>query len=182
MIASVNTHLLAVKEGIFILRSASEGSNITLGLITHLHANELGPALALRDVIEHGKLPGPHAARSDVPHLAALHQVVESLHRLFGGSLRIEAVDLKEVDVGRPEARKGRVHGIEDGGAAKPMLVHEVARPLEVGPELNVASMIEEGGNGEVTDNATDRRIVGNHAEALGEDEDFVPRDFVLET
>ena len=44
--------------------------------------------------IEGFYLVGPHAACADVADLAALHDVVQCLHRLLHGHVRIEAVDL----------------------------------------------------------------------------------------
>ncbi len=68
-----------------------------------LHADELRPPSLLRHELQARKLRRPHAARPDIPHLAAAHQVVQRLHRLLGGRMRVEAVDLQEVDIRRVE-------------------------------------------------------------------------------
>lgn len=84
-----------------------------------LHADEFRPAVLLGRVLEQGELPGPHAGRADVVHFSGAHEVVESLHGLFEGSVRVEAVDLQEVEVGELEAGEGGVDGFKDGGAGE---------------------------------------------------------------
>ena len=73
--------------------------------------------MPLRDLVEERKLPGAHRARADVAHLASLDEVVEGLHGLLGRRVRVEAVDLVEVDVRGVEPRERALNGVEDGGA-----------------------------------------------------------------
>ena len=69
-------------------------------VVVVLHARRTASSRArLRELLRLGELPGPHAARADVAHLAGLDDVVQRLHRLLDRRLRIEAVDLVQVDV-----------------------------------------------------------------------------------
>ena len=63
-------------------------------IIVVLHANKSSPPIVLGDSLHHGKLVSPHGACADVMDLAALHEVVESFHRLCNRRIVIEAVDL----------------------------------------------------------------------------------------
>lgn len=64
-----------------------------------LHGHELRPAVPLGGVLHLGELPGVHRTGPDVADLARLDQVVQRLHRLLDRGVRVEAVDLVEVDV-----------------------------------------------------------------------------------
>ena len=84
-----------------------------------LHADELGPAVLLRCVLEQRELPGPHAGGADVVHFAGADEVVQCEHGFFEGRVRVEAVDLEKVEVVELEAVEGGVDGFEDGGAGE---------------------------------------------------------------
>lgn len=82
-----------------------------------LHADELRPAVLLGRVLQQRELPGPHAGGADVVHFPGTHEVVQGLHGFLQGRVRVEAVDLQEVEVVELEAPEGGVDGFEDGGA-----------------------------------------------------------------
>jgi hypothetical protein len=82
-----------------------------------LHANELGPAVLLGRVLQEGELPGPHAAGAEVVHFAGADEVVQGEHGFFQGGVRVEAVDLQQVEVVELEAGEGGVYCFENGGA-----------------------------------------------------------------
>jgi hypothetical protein len=63
-----------------------------------LHGDEASPAVALRHREQTLELPCVHRAGADVPNLALRDQVIEGGHHLFHRCVRIEAVDLIEVD------------------------------------------------------------------------------------
>ena len=73
-----------------------------------LHRHESRPATRLCDVQHLRKLPAVHARGADVERLAGLHDVVQRFERLLDRRLRVEAMDLVEVDiVGREAAKRG---------------------------------------------------------------------------
>lgn len=80
-----------------------------------LHGDEFGPPVLFGAVLHHHELEGPHAAGADVADFPRFDEVVESLHCFFDGDGGVEAVDLKEVDVGCLQAREGGIDGVEDG-------------------------------------------------------------------
>ncbi|MPM32210.1 hypothetical protein SDC9_78770 [bioreactor metagenome] len=79
-----------------------------------LHRDELGPVVQFGGVLHLGELPGPHGGGADVTRLAGLHHVVECLHCLFDRGVRIEAVDLVQVDVVGAEPLQRGVDLFED--------------------------------------------------------------------
>ena len=89
-----------------------------------LHADELGPSIALRDTGHLRELPGLKVRRADVAHLPALNEVVQRPHRLLRRGERVPEVDLKDIDVRGSKAREGRVHLVEEGGTREPALIH----------------------------------------------------------
>jgi len=82
-----------------------------------LHGNKLCPAVFLCDELQIGKLIGPHRARPDVADFAALNQVVKRLHDFLGWGIWIIAVNLKQINVVRPESLERSFDLVEDGGA-----------------------------------------------------------------
>ena len=86
-------------------------------VVVILHADELGPAVLLGAELHAGKLRGPHAACTNVAHLAGLDQVMQSLHGLFDRSVGVEAMDLQKIDVWRVQATERSLDGVEDGSA-----------------------------------------------------------------
>jgi len=85
-------------------RRVAEGVHLALLLavqqvVVVLHADELGPVVLLRGVLEEGELPGPHAAGADVVHFAGAHEVVQGEHGLLDRRVGVEAVDLQQVEV-----------------------------------------------------------------------------------
>jgi hypothetical protein len=63
-----------------------------------LHGHEGRPAVAVGRVLHGGELPGPHRGGAEVADLAGLDEVVQGFHGLLDRGLRVEAVDLVEVD------------------------------------------------------------------------------------
>lgn len=130
-------------------------------VVVVLHADELVPAVAVGDVLQLLELPGGHAARAKIAHLAGLDDVVERAHDLLAGHGSIEAVDLKYVDVGA-EASDGLGDGVEDVFAGEPGLVQHVA-------------VVDGGGHG------LEAHVVGVDAEvAFAEDDEALARDGVF--
>ena len=79
-----------------------------------LHRHEPGPAAEVGGVLELRELPRVHRGGADVARLARLDDVVQRLHRLLDRRVRVEAVDLVQVDVVRAEPRQRRVDLFED--------------------------------------------------------------------
>lgn len=80
-----------------------------------LHADELGPAVALSDGLHLGELVCPHGAGTDVADLARLDEVVEGFHRLFDKDCVVVTVDLEQVNVVGAETLEGGIDCGEDG-------------------------------------------------------------------
>ena len=90
-------------------RSVAEGVHLALlfaveQVVVVLHTDELCPAVLLSGVLEQRELPGPHAAGADVVHFTGADEVVEREHCFFDGRVRVEAVDLQQVEVIELEA------------------------------------------------------------------------------
>ena len=86
-----------------------EAEHFALFLTLHqvvlvLHADELRPAMKLGRLLHLGELPSPHRRRADVACFAGLDHVVQRFHCLVNWSVRIEAVNLVQVDVVGVEA------------------------------------------------------------------------------
>lgn len=79
-----------------------------------LHGDELGPAVLLGHKLQHSKLVGPHRARANVPHLAALNQVVECFHDLFRRGVTVVAVNLEQINIVSPETLQRRLDLVEN--------------------------------------------------------------------
>jgi hypothetical protein len=93
--------------------------------------DEAGPAVAFGDVLHLGELPRPHRRRADVAGLAGLHHVVQGFHGLVDRGVRVEAVDLVEVDVvGAKTAQRG-VDLLHDGFAGEPGSARSVVHSEE---------------------------------------------------
>lgn len=119
------------------------------------------PALPLRNVLHHLELPARHAARTNVPHFAALDDVVQRLHDLLHGRIPIQPVDLEHINIS-PQALDGSVDGVQDVFAAQTHAVDE-------GP------VVGRGGvDGRVDGVFLDAKV------AFGQDDDVGPRDVVL--
>lgn len=67
-----------------------------------------------------------HRARTNVPHPALLHHVVQRLHDLLPGRIPVQSVDLQHIDV-CPQTLDALLHSIEDMLARQTNLVHELA-------------------------------------------------------
>ena len=81
-----------------------------------------GPRIALPVGDHHhlGELVGRHGRAADVAHLARAHELVERVHGLFHRRVRIEPVDLVDVDViglQAPELLVDRGHQMLAAGA-----------------------------------------------------------------
>lgn len=88
---------------------------------------------------------------------------MQRLHRLLDRRIRVEAMDLQKIDVRRVKAAQTGLDLVEDGAARESTLVDIVTRVLELWVEVRL-----------------DREVLRDKAEALGKDEDLVPRDVVL--
>ena len=130
-----------------------------------MHADELGPSIALRDTGHLRELPGLKVRRADVAHLPALNEVVQRLHSLLGWRHGVPEVDLEDVYVGRAEAGERRIDLVEEGGAREPALVHVLA---------GVHEMERSRATGD------DRRVLGDYEESLRHNDDLLPGDIVL--
>ena len=64
-----------------------------------LHRNELRPMVAFGGALHFCKLPREHARGSDVTHATAAHDIVQRLHRFFDRRVRIETVNLIQIQV-----------------------------------------------------------------------------------
>jgi hypothetical protein len=64
-------------------------------------------------------LPGVHRGRAEIADLAEFDDVVQGFHRLLDGCIRIEAMDLVEIDVMGAEPSEGGIHLLEDGLAGE---------------------------------------------------------------
>ena len=69
-----------------------------------LHADEPVEPAGVRFVEELGELPGRHAGRAEVEHLALVHELAEGIERFLDGRAAVVAVNLVEIDVVRPKA------------------------------------------------------------------------------
>ena len=88
---------------------------------------DVGCSLQLRE------LPRPHRGGAEVADLDDLDEVVEGFHGLLDRGVRVEAVDLVEVDVVGAESGQGRVHLLHDrlaGQAAVPRAVSDLDEHL----------------------------------------------------
>ena len=59
------------------------------------------------------ELPGVHGRRAEIANLPDPNEVVQRLERFLDRGLRIESMDLIEVDVVRLKPREGRIDRIE---------------------------------------------------------------------
>jgi hypothetical protein len=113
-------------------RRVAKGIHLALFLavqqvVVVLHADEFRPAVPLGGVLQQGELPGPHAAGADVVHFAGAHEVVQGQHCFFDRGVRVEAVDLQQVEVVQLQAGEGGVDCFEDGGAGEALIVEDVS-------------------------------------------------------
>ena len=111
-------------------------------------------------------MPSAHRASPDIAHLARLDEVVERLHGLLGGSIRVEAVNLVEVDVRGVEALERTFHSVEDCGARE-------AHPVGVLPALAQGLIL--GWREDVV-----VVVLRGEEKAFGQDDDFVAGDLIL--
>jgi hypothetical protein len=116
--------------------------------------------MLLRDKLHLCELVRPHAARANIPHLPALDEVMQRLHRLLDWRVAVEAVDLEEVDVVGVEPLERRVDGVENRGARQPALVHVVGQVADV----RVLHVVDGG-------------FFAERAVALGQDDELVARE-----
>ena len=84
-----------------------------------LHTNKFSPPIPFGAELHHSELICPHAAGAYVAHFPAFYEIVKCFHRFFDRDCFVEAVDLKEVDVGSLETREGGVDGSEDALAGQ---------------------------------------------------------------
>ncbi|CAM5663911.1 hypothetical protein SVIOM74S_09899 [Streptomyces violarus] len=98
-------------------------------VVVVLHGDEAGPTVQPGGVLGLGELPGVHRTRPDVTDLAGLDDVVQGLHRLLDRGMRVEAVDLVEVDVVGAEPGEALVELAEDGLAGQSAAVGPGAHP-----------------------------------------------------
>ena len=84
-----------------------------------LHTNKFSPPILFSAELHHGELICPHAAGAYVVHFPAFYEVVKCFHGFFDRDCFVEAMDLKEVDVGSLETGEGGVDGSEDALAGE---------------------------------------------------------------
>src|SRR5215216_3376286 len=63
-----------------------------------LHRHKPGPTVQVSGVLHLGELPSPHGRRTDVASFPSFYDVVQSFHGLFDWRVRVEPVDLIQVD------------------------------------------------------------------------------------
>ena len=97
---------LAIDQVVVVLHRRRSASAVPIGEI----------ASTLRE------LPRVHGRRADVARLARAHDVVERLERLLDRRLRVEAMDLVEVDVVDAEPAQAVVDGVLDVLAREPAM------------------------------------------------------------
>ena len=100
-------------------------------VVVVLHRHEARPAVALGDLQHLRELPGVHARRADVARLAGPHDVVQRFQGLLDRRVRVEPVDLVEVDVVGPEPSEGGVDGLEQVLAGQAAVVRPVGHGEE---------------------------------------------------
>ena len=100
-------------------------------VVVVLHRDEPRPAPALGHLEHLRELPGKHARRADVARLAGPHDVVQRLEGLLDRGVRIEPVDLIEIDVIGPEAPQRGVDGVEQVLPGQAAVVRSVAHRKE---------------------------------------------------
>jgi hypothetical protein len=109
-----------------------------------LHADELGPAVLLSGELpkmleykvnvcltrssESGylqlrKLHSPHRTRTNIPYLPTPNQIMQRLHRLLKRSIRIETVDLQQINVLQVKTLERSIDSVEDSLARQTTLV-----------------------------------------------------------
>jgi hypothetical protein len=88
---------------------------------------------------------------------------VKGLHDLFRWYIRIETVNLKEIDVVRLQSRKRIIDLVEDRGTGEAVMIDVAAGFFEF-----------------VSPGTTDGRLVANEVVTLGENDDLVARDVEL--
>ena len=100
-------------------------------VVVVLHGDESRPAFAFRrgQCLRHP--PRGTGARADVANFSGADQVVQRLERLVDGDVRIEPVDLIEVDGVEAEAPEARLAGLQDVLARQPASVRAVAHRVE---------------------------------------------------
>ena len=85
-------------------------------------------------------MPRVHRGRTDVASLARLDDVVQRLHRLLDRRVRVEAVDLVEVDVVRAEPSQRCVDLFENRLARQALTTGAVVHPLDICREHDLVS------------------------------------------
>jgi hypothetical protein len=94
-----------------------------------LHRYESGPPAERGGMLKLGELPGVHRRRSEIARLAGAHDVVQSLHRLLNRGVRVEAVNLIEVDVVGVEPEQRGVNLLQDGLTGQALPAGAVVHP-----------------------------------------------------
>ncbi len=114
----------------------AEGIHLPLFLaveevIVVLHGHEAGPAVGIGNGQHLRELPREHRRRPDVERLALAHDVVERLKRFLHRRMRVEAMNLVEIDVVGLQPAQAFVDGVLDMLARKAALVGIVAHGVE---------------------------------------------------
>ena len=142
----MRAHLLAIEQRIFVL-----------------HAHERRPAILLRNRVHFRELPGPHRACANVPNLSTLDKIMKRFHCLCNGRVRIEAVDLQEVDVCRLEPGERSLDLVEDRRTRQ-------TRLIDIVPRISKLRVVE----------SSDSNVIECEEVALCEDNDAIPWDVIL--
>jgi len=115
-------------------------------------------------MLQHRELVRVHGRCANVVHLAAPDQVMQRLHRLFKRGVRVETVDLQQIEVGCVQASEGGIDSFEDGRSRQATTVDVVFAQAD----------------GLTVCDAANARVLTYVAVAFAEDDQLVPGQLVL--
>ena len=92
-------------------------------VIEVLHRNKLVPSVLLGQILKLLELPTCHRTRANVAHPTTFNHIVEGTHNLLLGSITIQAMNLKYIDI-RSQAPDTGLNGIKDVFARESYTIH----------------------------------------------------------
>ena len=95
-----------------------------------LHAHKARQAVQVGHMLHLGELVGVHAAGPDVAHQSCADQIMESLHGFQDGGVRVEAVNLVQVDVVGTQAFQAGPHPVHDVRPAQTPVIRAAAHRI----------------------------------------------------
>jgi hypothetical protein len=113
------------------------------------------------NILKGVEFPSSHTARTNISNLSAFNHIIESSHDLLSGSIAVQSMDLKHVNVGS-QSSNTPIDSIEDVLSAQSNLVYH-------------RSVIGAG-----TSNCRLASIICDTKIALAQDDNLVSRDVVL--